>query len=77
MITAVTTGTIGPQASHIGGNTAVGKIVAKVIAAAYGAFAHGLDLALLAATALMLLAAIIAAIALRPHGGASEANEDF
>ncbi len=62
VIVAVTTGTFGTQAAKAaGGNAAVATIVHKIESAAYGAFAHGLDLSLMAAGALMLLSALVAA----------------
>ncbi|HEX4219664.1 MAG TPA: MFS transporter [Acidimicrobiales bacterium] len=61
VIAAVTTGAVGSQAKNAAhGNASIQAIVNKVVSAAYGAFAHGLDLSLLAAGALMLLSAILA-----------------
>jgi EmrB/QacA subfamily drug resistance transporter len=61
VVTAVTTGTAGSQASAAASkNPAVASIVHKVVTAAYGAFSHGLDLALLAAATLMLVGALVA-----------------
>jgi hypothetical protein len=62
VITAVTTGTLGSQASGSAGkgNASIEEIIRKVEAAAYGAFGHGLDLALMASLALLLLSAVVA-----------------
>ena len=62
MISAVTTGSIGSQArgSAGKGNASIQEIINKVVSAAYGAFAHGLDLALTASFALLLLSAVVA-----------------
>jgi hypothetical protein len=50
VISAVTTGSIGSQArgSAGKGNASIQEIINKVVSAAYGAFGHGLDLALTA-----------------------------
>jgi len=60
VITAVTTGTAGQQASQFDPRSAIGQIVQKVIHAAYGAFTHGLSLALVTASILMLVSAVVA-----------------
>jgi hypothetical protein len=62
VITAVTTGSIGSQArgSAGKGNASIQEIINKVVSAAYGAFGHGLHLALTASYALLLLSAVVA-----------------
>jgi len=62
VIAAVTTGSIGSQArgSAGKGNASIQEIINKVVAAAYGAFGHGLDLALTASGALLLASAVVA-----------------
>ncbi|MHB1488504.1 MAG: MFS transporter [Acidimicrobiales bacterium] len=65
VITAVTTGSVSKQAAAVQGNKSLQAIVAKVTDAAYGAFAHGLDLALTAAGALMILALVVSLLAIR------------
>jgi len=71
VITAVTTGTVGQQAASFHTTSkAVQAIVNKVVGAAYGAFGHGLELALLASGALMVLSALVAGLTVtvhRPH----------
>ena len=42
------------------GNATIQEIINKVVIAAYGAFGHGLDLALLAAGALLAASAVVA-----------------
>ena len=53
----------------------------EVVKAAYGAFGHGLDLALLMGSSLLLLAAIVAAVglrgwSLRPESLPSASNDE-
>jgi len=61
VIAAVTTGSLGSETRSFGkGNAAINAIVNRVESAAYGAFAHGLDLSLLSAGALLLASAIVA-----------------
>ena len=72
VIAAVTTGSLGSQArgSAGKGNASIQEIIDKVVAAAYGAFGHGLDLALTASGALLLVSAIVAyttAVSVRPN----------
>jgi hypothetical protein len=74
VIAAVTTGSFNSQAAKAAGaNAAVAAIVHKVVAAAYGAFAHSLDLSLMAAGALMLFSALVALSTMPPSavGGRS------
>ena len=68
VVTAVTTGNLSGPATAASKNPAVASIVHRVIAAAYGAFSHGMDLSLMAAAALMLLGAVVAA-ATMPRSG--------
>ena len=68
IITGVTTGTFNEQASNaVGGNKALQQIVDRIVNAAYGAFSHSLDIALIMAGALMLLSAVVAVLSLEPH----------
>jgi MFS family permease len=62
VISAVTTGSIGSQArgSAGKGNASIQEIINKVVSAAYGAFGHGVDLALTGSFALLLLSAAVA-----------------
>jgi EmrB/QacA subfamily drug resistance transporter len=62
VIAAVTTGSLGSQArgSAGKGNASIQEIINKVVTAAYGAFGHGLDLALTASGALLLVSAVVA-----------------
>jgi hypothetical protein len=62
VIAAVTTGSLGSQArgSAGKGNASIQQIINEVVSAAYGAFGHGLDLALTASGALLLAAAGVA-----------------
>jgi predicted MFS family arabinose efflux permease len=62
VISAVTTGSIGSQArgSAGKGNASIQEIIDKVVSAAYGAFGHGVDLALTGSFALLLLSAVVA-----------------
>ncbi len=62
VIAAVTTGSLGSQArgSAGKGNASIQEIIDKVVTAAYGAFGHGLDLALTASGALLLASAVVA-----------------
>jgi predicted MFS family arabinose efflux permease len=65
VITAVTTGSFSNEAKQFGGGKAIQAIVAKVVSAAYGAFGNGLDIALSAAGAMMLLSAVVAVVTIR------------
>jgi hypothetical protein len=66
VITAVTTGTFSQQASAaVGGSKSLQEIVNKVVAAAFGAFSNGLDIALMMAASLMLVSALVALTCLR------------
>ena len=69
VITAVTTGSAGRQASALPATGEIRRIVQEVLAAADSSFAHGLDLVLLVAGALLLASGVIAAALLRPTGG--------
>ena len=61
VITAVTTGTISARLKGLGKTSAaVQAIINKVVGAAYSAFHRGLDLALTASAALLLLSAVVA-----------------
>ena len=61
IIAALTTGSIGTKArQYRGGGAAIQAIINKVVNAAYGAFTNGLHIALLVASALMVLSAITA-----------------
>jgi len=62
IIAAVTTGSLGSQArgSAGKGNASIQEIINKVVSAAYGAFGHGLDLALTTSGALLLASAVVA-----------------
>ncbi len=62
VIAAVTTGSLGSKAAGSAGkgNASIQEIINKVVTAAYGAFGHGLDLALLASGALLLGSAVVA-----------------
>jgi hypothetical protein len=62
VIAAVTTGSLGSQArgSAGKGNASIQQIINEVVSAAYGAFGHGLDLALTASGALLLASAVVA-----------------
>ena len=63
IIAALTTGTIGAKAKQYqGGGAAIQAIIDKVVNAAYGAFTNGLHIALLVASALMVLSACIALV---------------
>ena len=63
IIAALTTGTIGSKAKQYqGGGAAIQAIIDKVVNAAYGAFTNGLHIALLVASALMVLSACIALV---------------
>ena len=67
VIAAVTTGTFNSQAAQFKGTPAITKIVNEVTQAAYVAFGHGLDAALSAAGAMMLVCAIVAAFTMHAH----------
>ncbi len=62
VINAVITGSVNSQAAAQEkiSSGAVKKLISEVVRAAYGAFSHGLDLALTAAGLLMLVSAVIA-----------------
>jgi EmrB/QacA subfamily drug resistance transporter len=61
VIAAVTTGSVGSQAAKVGKvSESLQQIITKVEGAAYGAFGHGLDLALLAAGSMLLASAVVA-----------------
>jgi len=61
IITAVITGSVSSQEKAIGPTSATVKaIIKKVVAAAYGAFTHGVNLALTASGLLLLVSAAIA-----------------
>ena len=61
VIAAVTTGSVGSQAAQVGKQSeSIQQIITKVEGAAYGAFGHGLDLALLASGAMLLASAVVA-----------------
>jgi len=63
VVTAVTTGTFGTQAAKATrANASIAEIVHRIVAAAYGVFAHGLDLWLMTAGAPMGLSAIVAGV---------------
>ena len=64
IITALTTGTLGNQARNFGATSSaqVNAIVTKVVNAAYGAFAHGLDLALGVSSLLLVAAALVSLV---------------
>ena len=63
IITALTTGSISIRArQYAGGSKAIEAIINRVVKAAYGAFTHGLHIALTAAGALMVVAALVAAL---------------
>ena len=65
VIAAVESGTVGSQAKAYHGGGSLQTIVNQVVTSAYGAFGAGLDLALLMAASILLLACIIAAVGLR------------
>jgi EmrB/QacA subfamily drug resistance transporter len=62
VIAAITTGSLGSQAKGVAGKSsaAIQQIIAKVEDAAYGAFGHGLELALFASGALLGASAVLA-----------------
>jgi MFS family permease len=62
VISAVETGSVHSQASAYHGGGSLQVIVNQVVTAAYGAFGSGLNLALLMAGSLVLLAAVVAAL---------------
>ena len=63
IISALTTGSIGAKAKQYeGGSKAIQAIIDKVVNAAYGAFTTGLHIALLIASALMVMSAVFAAV---------------
>jgi EmrB/QacA subfamily drug resistance transporter len=67
VIAAVTTGSLGSQArgSAGKGNASIQQIINEVVSAAYGAFGHGLDLALSASGGLLLASAVVAVFTAR------------
>ena len=69
VITAITTGTFNDQAQAVtkGASIDVKTIINKVVSAAYGALSNGLDLALTAASVLLLVASAVA-VRLMPRG---------
>jgi phosphate/sulfate permease len=71
VIAAVTTGTFNSQAKQFKGTPAITKIVREVTQAAYVAFGHGLNAALSAAGAMMLVCAIVAAFTMHARMRAS------
>jgi hypothetical protein len=62
VIAAVTTGSLGSQAAGSAGkgNASIQQIINKVVTAAYGAFADGLDLALAVSGSLLVASAVVA-----------------
>jgi hypothetical protein len=63
VVAAVTTGSLGSKAAAYGNHgPAIQQIINKVVGAAYGAFAHGLDLALLASGTLLVVSAAVALV---------------
>lgn len=62
VVAAITTGSLGTQAKGVAGKSsaAIQQIIAKVESAAYGAFGHGLELALFASGALLGASAVLA-----------------
>jgi EmrB/QacA subfamily drug resistance transporter len=62
VIAAITTGSLGSQAKGVAGKSsaAIQQIIAKVEGAAYGAFGHGLELALFGSGALLGASAVVA-----------------
>ena len=73
VITAITTGSFNSQAQTFskGASVSVKTIIDKVVSAAYGALANGLNLALTAASILLLIASVVA-IRLIPRGKLAE-----
>lgn len=65
VIAAVESGTVSSQQKAYKGGGSLQVIVDKVVASAFGAFGSGLDLALLTAASMLLLACCIAAVGLR------------
>ena len=61
VVAGVTSGSLGSQAAAYAGksNAAIQQIINKVVSAAYGAFAHGLDLSLLASGTLLVASAVL------------------
>jgi len=79
VIAAVTTGSIGSQAKGVAGKSSasIQQIINKVESAAYGAFGHGLDLALTASGALLLASAVVAYLtghSIRRHGAVPDGD---
>jgi hypothetical protein len=60
VVVAVTTGAANTQASSLPKTGPIAKIVNEVVAAAEGAFSHGLDMVLLISGTLMLLSGLFA-----------------
>jgi EmrB/QacA subfamily drug resistance transporter len=75
VITAVTTGSLGAQVKGLSGKSsaAVQAIIDKVVAAAFQAFTHGLNLALGASFVLLSLSAVVAYVT----GLSGEADESL
>ena len=69
VIAAVESGTVSSQAKAYHGGGSLQAIVNEVVSSAYGAFGAGLDLALILAASMLLLACVIAAVGLRGVGG--------
>jgi hypothetical protein len=68
VVTAVTTGTFDQQAGQAAAaHPGLAAIIHRVTEAAYGSFAHGLDISLSLATALLGLSALVAWLGLRRH----------
>jgi hypothetical protein len=62
VISAVEGGTVSSQQKAYSGGGSLQALVNRVVTAAYGAFGSGLDLALLTAASLILLAGVVAAV---------------
>lgn len=74
VVAAVTTGTFSQQAARaVSHNPHIAQIVDRIVDAAYAAFGHGLDIALMMAGALMLLSAVVA-LATMPASMSSQAG---
>ncbi len=78
VLAAVTTGSLGSQAKAFEGkqSAAVKHIIDEVVNAAYGAFSHGLDLALSISGALLLASGIVVFFAIRPGASPEDADSD-
>ena len=77
IIAAVTTGSISAQEKGLSGKTtaAVQAIINKVVSAAYQAFTHGLEIALTASFALLLVSAAVAYLTGTSEGATLVAEE--